>query len=375
MIRNTLTVVTVLVFSLYADVAVFPVRSVNADRSYGDAMGAVLSQKYAQVSKEKVLSPFESGKALGQDTNYLDAAQKLGVSEYITIEAIGLFLSRKEKYDVSTSSGNATDQKIIVHLAKDDDDDDDDDDDQDLLDKSKTIVTAIRFAADGSEIHRAQMTLVTYGDIEESSDRFAKALYRKVHPDQVQDVTNITRREGMGYNKKYLESIKGVRFGFLAPLSTNDQKYAANVTIGYNMLIESEKLLLQFGAGAMIPSAMEDTKRYYGGVYFDIGAGGLIGNTNSPVIPFLGGGINPLLNFATATSGMEMGLAPYVNFGILSSRALGTRMYCAFRFGVNLLPITTREKVVVDNGGWPDWEYVSHKDHPIELGLQFGIGW
>jgi len=373
MIRNTLTVVTVLVFSLYADVAVFPVRSVNADRSYGDAMGAVLSQKYAQVSKEKVLSPFESGKALGQDTNYLDAAQKLGVSEYITIEAIGLFLSRKEKYDVSTSSGNATDQKIIVHLAKDDDDDDDDD--QDLLDKSKTIVTAIRFAADGSEIHRAQMTLVTYGDIEESSDRFAKALYRKVHPDQVQDVTNITRREGMGYNKKYLESIKGVRFGFLAPLSTNDQKYAANVTIGYNMLIESEKLLLQFGAGAMIPSAMEDTKRYYGGVYFDIGAGGLIGNTNSPVIPFLGGGINPLLNFATTGSGMKMGLAPYVNFGILSSRALGTRMYCAFRFGVNLLPITTREEIAVNNGSWIDSEYVYHTDHPIELGLQFGIGW
>jgi hypothetical protein len=51
----------------------------------------LLSQKYEIISGLRVFSLIKSGKAIGADSNYTAAAAKPGVSEYIEIEAVGLY--------------------------------------------------------------------------------------------------------------------------------------------------------------------------------------------------------------------------------------------------------------------------------------------
>jgi hypothetical protein len=69
-----------------------------------------------------------------------------------------------------------------------------------------------------------------------------------------------------------------------------------------------------------------------------------------------------------------MGIVSYLSVGLLFFCAIGTRFYLIGRVGFNILPITTRDKVITGLDEY-DYDYVYHQDRPIEFGFQFGIGW
>ncbi|MBN1577732.1 MAG: hypothetical protein JW913_14325 [Chitinispirillaceae bacterium] len=363
-------ILTIIIVTAYSeDVAVFPVVGVNADRSYIDAFGMLLAKKYEAVSGLTVIDPIKAGRALEPDSNYTTSAQKLGVSEYIELTAIGLFLSRKEKYSYERGDSGTT-KMIVIVRDDDDDDDDEDDEDQELLDNSKTVVTAIRKDASGNTIHKAELTLVTYGDIEEASDRFATALYKKITVEEARSLTNITRREGMGHNKLFAEKLTGVKVGGYYP-AVKEGTMIGFAAIGFDMRMESQRFFIEFGAGGRIPGAdiIDDTKRKYGGMYMEVG-GSYIFNPASPLGVYAGLGVIPFLNFFHE---MEMGVAPYLQSGITFPRNSKVRFFIDVRIAQNVLPITTETNTF--SSLFYDESSVVKVCRPFEIGMNMGIGW
>ncbi len=350
-----------------ADVAVFPVVGINTDQSYMNAFGMLLAKKYEAISGQSVLDPITTGRALGTDSNYTEAAEKLDVSEYIEMTAIGLFLSRKEYYQTMNSDSGS--EKVIV-VVQNSSREDDEDNDQQLLDNSKTVVTALRKDRSGKLIHKAELTLVTYGDIEEACDRFATALFQRISVEETRSLTNITRREGMGNNKLFTEKLSGIKAGAYYPYIL-DGTIVPFTSIGYNMRMESRKFFVEFGVNGRFPSAMfNDTKRQYGGIGLEVGGSYLF--TEGVIGLYGGGGVLPHLNFAN--DAMEMGIAPYLQAGITFPRNSGTRFFVDVRVAQNALPIST--------GTSESYDYYSDEtyppvqtNYPCEIGMNIGIGW
>jgi hypothetical protein len=240
-------------------------------------------------------------------------------------------------------------------------------------DSNKTIVTVLRMSAEGEEIHRSEMTLLTYGDIEESCDRFARSLYNKIPIEKTRTLSSVTRREGLGHNKVFTEKLTGVKIGGYYPLTTTEG-FVTFVTIGYDFRMDSEDFFLEFGAGGRIPSAIdENSKRVYGGMYFELGADYYI--RNGVVGVYVGGGVSPFLNFL---ADVEMGIVPFVQAGVMLPRTSSTRFYADLRVGQTVMPITTGEtsQDPFEYSGTSTRTYIKkHIDYPTELGLEFGIAW
>jgi hypothetical protein len=365
---TTLLLLAGILFSVSAkDVAIFPVVGINADKSFLDAFGVLLSRKYEAVSGKTVIDPLKSGRSVGEDSDFVAAAKRLGVSEYIEITAVGLYLSLKEKYSYSNA------EKVVIHV-NEINSDDEEDSDQELLDNSKTIVTAIRKDSTGRTIHKVELTLLTYGDIEETCDRFANALYRKVSIDEARSLANVTRREGMGNNKLFSEKIHGIKVGGYYPYIIDDHM-STFTSIGYNLRMESSKFFIEFGANGRFPSALfDDTKRSYGGLGLEVGGSYIF--TDGIFGVYAGGGVIPHFNFVQI---FEMGLAPYLQFGITFPRNSSTRFFIDIRVAQNVLPVSS---------GWDESDYYYDDPYyeeetslpyqtnfPCEIGLNFGIGW
>ncbi|MFW6254013.1 MAG: hypothetical protein ACOC41_03695 [Chitinivibrionales bacterium] len=355
----------------YAQVAVFPPHGVNTDKSFVEAFGVLLANKYRSISGEDVISPRNTARAIAEDRSFAETAQELGAKEYLEIEAVGLYLSRKERADYSYSQEPAS-KTIIVKL-----DDDDDPDDQELLDNHKTIVTVSRRNAFGKEIHIVEMTLLTYGDIEESTDRIARALFQKVSVEEVRTVDNITRREGMGNNKMFTENIKGLKFGVFYP-GVHGLHIVDIVTIGYNHRIESEKIFFEFGVNAKIPTSFKvDEERVYGGVQFELGGNYFVYSKFVGV--YTGIGVAPFLSIGEDESIFQIGIVPFLQVGASFPRNSPFRGFVSLKVGQNVLPITTGTDRNIDYYYYDEYEedqdYPHKKDsYPTEIGIEFGIG-
>ncbi|NLP03581.1 MAG: hypothetical protein GX089_13895 [Fibrobacter sp.] len=339
-------------------VAVFPVQGVNIDKSFADAFGMLLANKYASVSNMKVINPLKSAAAVKDNDDLVAAAKKLGVDEYIEINAVGLYLSRREEKEalIDTSGG----QRVII-INKEERSRDD----QDLLDNGKTIVTVSRMDKDGNLIHKAELTLVTYGDIEESTVRFSRALWKKVSVEETRDMNNVTRREGMGHNKTFIETLKGVKIGMSYPTSFV-REFSPLVSIGFNYKADAEKFFMEFGVGGKIPrDAFDANVRQYGGVFFEAGASYYV--INNVVGMYLGGGIMPFIDFANS---IQMGLEPYIQIGIMVPRNSRVCFYSELRFAQNALALMTGDE---DYDDYYSYGLSREKDFPSEFGINFGI--
>lgn len=350
-----------------ADVAVFPVQGVNTDKSFVDAFGMLLAAKYGKHSGLDVLPPTKSARAIEEDSSLSTAAHRLGVKEYLETEAIGLYISRREKAEVEYASDSGK-QTIIVKVEKEDDDDDDDSD-QKLLDKHKTVVTVTRRNSSGDKIHSAEMTLLTYGDIEESTDRMAEALHKKLSIDEVLGLYNVTRREGMGRNKVFVDNLKGVKVGFIYP-ADRDYTLVNIVTIGYNHRMDSEKFFLEFGVGGKLPTNMDTEKyRLYGGVYLHVGGSYYIVKEIAGV--HVGLGLSPHINIGAIGSGVQVGLVPFFQFGISVPRNSKVQALINLKIGQNVLAIKTgRDSTSIYSPDYPP----EAEHYPTEIGFEMGIG-
>jgi hypothetical protein len=358
--------------SVFAEgiVAVFPAHGVNTDKSFVDAFGMLLAAKYRKLSGLDVLPPTKTSNAIGTENDLNSAARQLNSIEYIETEAVGLYLSRKEKAEVEGPDGKT----IIVKIEREDDDDDDDndDDDQELLDNHKTIVTVTRRSTStGERIHSVEMTLVTYGDIEESTDRIAQALFKKVTVEQVIGLNNVTRREGMGHNKMSVDKLKGVKLGYIYPVA-KDVHLVNIITIGYNQRFDSEKFFLEMGAGGRIPTDLyASEKRKYGGAYMHVGGGYYFIRS---ILGVHGGlGVSPHINFFSS-DGIALGLVPFVQAGVSFPRNSRLQGMFNFKLGQNVIGIKTGNDPDNYYYGDDESEPVVKQSFPTEIGVEFGLG-
>jgi hypothetical protein len=365
------------VYGFADDVAVFPVQGVNTDKSFADAFGMILSHRYAAISGRNVMTPMKAGRAIESDSNYSKAASRLGVLEYLETEAVGLYLSRKEEQQVVADSSSGT--KVYVNV-KSSSDNNNEKSDQKLLDDSKTIVTVTRRDRTGTQLYRVEMTLLTYGDIEESCDRIAQALWQKIPLNKTRTMDNITRREGMGKNQLFVQKHKGVKVAAIYPVGYSGQKYSSMVGIGYDMRFDAEKFFLEFGVGGRIPTAMYDSSAYqYGGIAFEVG-GDYFVLPSSNFGLYVGGGIIPLLNFFGNTmfsdSPFQFGLAPFVQIGMVVPRQSRAQFYFDLRISQHLMAMqsTYEEKVYYGTDPY-SYNVVTHKttERPLEIGFDLGI--
>lgn len=342
-----------------ATVAVFPTQGVNVDKSFSDAFGTLLANKYEKFSGDKTIPPFKTSRAIESDSNLTVAAQSLNADEYLEINAVGLYLSRKEIQETTTS-----DNRVVI-IKKDEDDSEDKD--QELLDNSKTIVTVTRMDKTGKEIYKTEMTLLTYGDIEESTERIALSLFKKIPIDETRSMTNITRREGMGNNKLFVQKSKGPKFCLTYPVSVKDDPYDFSplIAIGFDLRAESERFFLEFGVGGKFPSVSDDSKkRVYGGVYTELGASYFF--INKAIGVYGGIGVIPqILILGNSTAGV----APYLQFGVSFPRNSRMHIYSDIRIAQHVIGIKTGSSSMYDDNYTP-----SHTDYPTEIGLQIGIG-
>lgn len=344
-------------------IAVFPVQTTNADKSFADAFGMLLANKYAKVANCTAIPPVKSGKFIPADGNLAAAAQALGADEYLEITAVGLYISRKEARE--TFGDSSSGKQVIIIKENGDKGDSPEKSDQQLLDNSKTIVTVARKNASGSDIYQTEMTLLTYGDIEESTERIAASLYQKISIDKTRGMTNITRREGMGYNQLWARRSKGIKMGVFKPFSF-DTTFSTVVTIGFDYKVDLNRFYLEFGVGGRLPTGLsDDSTRYYGGNYFEIGGGYyVIDNTFGM---FVGAGIIPFFNWADL-GGNFLGLPVYVQVGATTPRNSSVRFFGDVRIALNSIPVAT--------GSASDYGTLKkRKDYPLEVGFEIGIGW
>ena len=355
-------------------VAVFPVQSTNADKSFSDAFGMLLANKYAKIANCVTVPPVKSAKFVQADGKLESAAQAMGADEYLEITAVGLYISRKEANETYSDSG-AGGKQIIVIRQNGDKGDVPEKSDQQLLDNSKTIVTVVRKSATGQDIYQTEMTLLTYGDIEESTERIAASLYQKISIDKTRGMTNITRREGMGYNQMWARRSKGIKMGAVLPFSA-DTVFSTMITLGFDYKVDLNRYFLEFGVGGRLPSGLGDeTKRIYGGNYFEIGGGYYIIDNTFGL--FAGAGVIPFFNWANLDDSF-LGLPVYVQIGISTPRNSSVRFYGDIRIAQNTIAITT------GNYNPTDYTYDSYyqptgkkkqKDYPTEIGFELGIAW
>ncbi len=362
-------VLAVLVVPVLAeDIAVFPAQSVNTDKSFADAFGMVLSYKYGEISGQKVLNPLKAAGAIDSDANLVKAASRLGVPEYLEIEAVGLYPSKREELLETVDSVKGT--HVYVNV-KSDVNDNGDASDQKLLDNGKTIVTVTRRNQSGAEIYKVEMTLLTYGDIQESCDRIAKALWYKVPVEKTQTLDNITRREGLGKNQLFTQNHKGIKIAAIYPLGYNGEKYSSIVGIGYDMRFDSEKFFLECGAGAHIPTMMSDSSSHsYGGVAFEFGADYFL--LPGTIGLYTGGGIAPLLNIGTSgNSPLQFALAPYVQIGVVMPRASRAQFFFDFRISQQIIGINSNSTTNDFSGNGS----AQTTTWPFEIGFDLGMQW
>ncbi len=342
--------------------AIFPPNGVNTDKSFVDAFGMLLAAKYRNVSGQDVINPVKAGRAISEDSSLTAAAQKLNVSEYIEIDAVGLYLSRREKAEYEYI--DAGEQTIVVKIKENDDDDDDD---QDLLDNHKTVVTATRRTAEGERVHTVEMTLVTYGDIEESTDRIARALYQKVSVDEVRGLQNVTRREGLGKNKVFIDNLKGLKIGFMYPVADNVE-LTSILSIAYNHRFDSDRFFLEFGAGGRLPTKMEpEENRFYGGAFLHMGGSYYLLRTITGL--HAGLGVSPHFVIGSNDDALTIGIMPYIQVGFAFPRNYKMQGLINLKIGQNMLPITTGS-----DSTWYGDNYLPPKEsYPTEIGIEMGM--
>jgi hypothetical protein len=374
--KKTIPVLLCLLIAVNAfavKVAVFPVQTTNTDKSFSDAFGMLLSNKYAKIAHCATIPPTRCAKMIPADGNLSVAAQALGADEYLEITAVGLYVSRREANETYQDSASGAKQVIVIREKNGHSDNDGEKSDQQLLDNSKTIVTVARKSASGADIYQNEMTLLTYGDIEESTERIAASLYEKVSVEKTRGMTNITRREGMGYNQLWSRKVKGIKMGAFYPFSA-DTSFSTVLTLGFDYKIDLNRIYLEFGAGARIPSGLDDErKRIYGGNYFELGGGYYI--LDNVVGLYTGVGFIPFFNWAEL-SNSPIGLPLYLQIGLCTPRNSSVRFYGNLRVAQNLFAIiTSRSGSNYIDGMYTSYYLKERRDYPTEIGFEIGIGW
>jgi hypothetical protein len=310
--------------ALAADVAFFPPETTNLSPADNVAVGELLAQAYAGASRQAVLSPARTEDAVAKSTSYEAAAQSLGVREYVRMSTL--------------AAG-----RLIV-------------------------VTATRYRADGSFVYQSKMTARSIEDMPAISDRMAKALYYQVDDEAVRTRHNVVLDEARVKPRRASEKVVGFKAGLYMPFARHAD-YKPQMGLQFDLRFEMERFFLEFGAGLIVPTAVQDdcvednTGHCHHGNIGRMAAltsefGGSFFLTQGNVAPYIGLGMLPriLLNSHDDLAT----ISAYAQVGVMGPRDASTRFYADLRAAQAMI------QTHLDNGVGV---------YTTELTVHLGLGW
>lgn len=312
-----------------ADVAIFPAETSNLAPADNLAVGELLAQAYAGISRQAVLSPVRTEDAVAHATTYEGAAQTLGVKEYVRTSTLAV-------------------GRLIV-------------------------ITATRYKADGTFVYQSKMTARAMEDMPAISDRMAKALFLQVDDEEVRTRDNVVLDEARVKTRRASEKIFGFKTGVYMPLAKG-AKYDASIGLQFDIRFEMDRFFLEFAAGFIFPTSFADescdsyeasygyctpSNRSHGRVGGFTGEiGGSYYLTNGNFGPYVGVGLIPRL-LVDINNDVASMLA-YAQAGFMFPRDASVRFYADFRAAQGLI------ETHLENGKGV---------HTTELTIHAGFGW
>lgn len=298
--------------------AFFAPRAINLSPGEAEALGVTCAQQYSRVAQAPVLSPSEAQAAVGPNGSLVDAAQALNVAEWVELTVVNL--------DSARGGG-------------------------------QLLISAVRRTAAGVEVHRADITAASMGDAVPACERLALALTRRVSVEATRTRSNVTLSEAQASKKPNrigTEKVLGVRAGFMAPVG-GSTPFGTLGSLVFDARLERDRYFIEVGAGFLIPAVVSGGAPGYGALTTELGASFYLGDGD--IAPYLGAGIQPRVSF----SGGGFNLAPYAQGGLMFFRESSTRIYADARIAPNLFPVTAFSS--------------GSNARPVELSVQFGVGW
>jgi hypothetical protein len=306
-----------------ADVGVFPVRGTNLSEGESAAIGNLIASAYAYRTGKPVLGPDQLGPVLAQTGSERDAAQQLGLAEYISVDAVRL-----------TSRIS-----LLVSLHN-------------------------RY---GSELYRLRTTATSLDDMEVVSERMAAAIERRTDMDYTRGIDSVTGKEARGRNRLFMEKIFGVRMAAILPMAYHLHPQAA-VSIMFDGRLETNDYFLEFGGGLMLPSELGGPNAGIGGLLAQLGASYYL--THTSVSPYVGAGVSPRVVFGSYDG---VGFAANAQLGLMFMRASSTRLYVELRVDQNLFAL--RQDYAYYSSASESTVHARKSVLPTELSVAAGIGW
>lgn len=328
-----------------ADVAVFAPETSNLSPQDANAVGELIAQAYAMVSRQNVLSPASSQPALVQTRAYEAAAAQLAVKEFIRMSAV------------------AAGRRIVI--------------------------IAGRYQADGRVLQQVRQIVESIEDVALASDSVARALFTGTAQSAMPPPAGAAQAAPAPFApppRKKDQMVYGLKSGVHMPLARNASYYSA-VSLQFNGRLQLPRFFLEFGVGFLLPTVMRNApyvsctwdvttmtnvcpqttsdRGHVGGITAEIGASYYL--TDSDVAPYVGGGIIPRAILAGLDGnngeGNERDIASmsgYVQVGLTFPRHQTTRFFVDLRVAQALL------EQHLENGDtvWPS-----------EPTLHAGIGW
>ncbi len=302
-----------------AEVAVFPVKGTNLEAGETEAIGKLFSRAYAECSGESVIGPGAVRQALDKHGTAEATAAVLGVDLFVRLDAMKLT------------------QKISVE--------------------------AIIFDSAGQELFRVKMSAIGLDDMEQVSERLARALFDRVDPNKTRTSHNVTNKEANAENRVFAEKINGIKVAVTWPFSTDGVETRPAISAQYDLRLEGKDFFLEFGVGLMFPAGTEP--RAYSSGFLEIGGCHYLIDAN--ISPYLGIGLIPRIMIGSDLEG-SVNIAPYAQAGVMFMRESSSRIYVDLRVAHNLFPHYNRPEDVVD-------AEPKHDFRLTELAVAVGIGW
>lgn len=303
--------------SAFAAVMVLPVESTNLDPVQADAIGQMVASAYQIEKKERVVPPAQVRAALAAGGSYEEIAGRLQATEYLYVTAVRL--------------------------------------------DTRIVISATRYAADGTMIYSAKITATGLDDVEPSSDRLARSLVHKRPPTDTRTLDNVTSTEGLPPKRVSTSRVAGFKGGFVYPIGWKE-RVRSMMSVGFDLRLEGEHHFLELGVGFAVPAGTESPFAY-GGLWSEIGASYYL--TREVTSPYVGFGLLPRLMSKDVTN-----LAAYGQIGLMFFRDASTRLYADLRAAQNLLPVGFS----VCDPAVPYGGCGTRRLYPTEISLNIGLG-
>ena len=309
----------------YATVMVAPVEGTNLTPDDTEAISQMMASAYRMAQRDAVVPLAEARHAIEQSGSVDRAARQLGATEYVYATA--------------------------VHL------------------DTTIVITATRYAVDGTPLHSVEMTATGLDDLEPTSERLAKALSSNEAIAATQTIDTVTKTEGRRPNRTWSEKVTGFKAGITYPIGWGHE-ISPMMNAGFALRVEGGEHFLEFGVGFILPAqASDDQQLSYGGVYGELGANFYLAHRSTS--PYLGFGVMPRL----MSSQQLTNVAPYVQGGLMFFRESSTRMYLDLRVAQNVLPVGLGGGYQYDSATGTSTALAKLQLFPTELTLHVGVGW